>query len=174
MCISPPLLGNGSVKRLGNKYARNRITIGRVDFCAVLVVSEESRLVPPRTSCYSSQYRLLDTAGWHYSLICQIHRIPTKFSRFNFIRLLRLTEHKNLITHVRENHFSPWDYNQRTKTEPHLCGLEVKSTWLQIRRSRRYQIFWEVLNMKRGSLSLVRMRSYLNGKVAAPGLENRH
>jgi hypothetical protein len=55
-----------------------------------------------------------------------------------------------------------------------LCGLVVRVPGYRFRApgfdSRRYQIFWEVVGLERGPLSLV---SYLNGKVAAPGLENR-
>jgi hypothetical protein len=48
-----------------------------------------------------------------------------------------------------------------------------QSSWLQIQRSGfyswRYQIFWEVVGLKRGPLSLVStIRSYLKEKVAAP------
>jgi hypothetical protein len=40
--------------------------------------------------------------------------------------------------------------------------------------SRRYQIFWEVVGLERGPLSLVRTtEELLEWKVAAPGLENR-
>jgi hypothetical protein len=42
-----------------------------------------------------------------------------------------------------------------------LCGLVVGSSWLQIQRSgfdsRRYQIFWEVVGLERGPLSLMRI-----------------
>jgi hypothetical protein len=58
-----------------------------------------------------------------------------------------------------------------------LCGLVVRVP-RHISRdpgfdSRGYQIFWEVVVLERGSLSLVRITEelYLNGKVAAPGLE---
>jgi hypothetical protein len=59
-----------------------------------------------------------------------------------------------------------------------LCGLVVRVPGYRSRGSgldsRRYQIFWEAVGLERGPLSLVRIiRSYLNGKVAAPGLENR-
>jgi hypothetical protein len=38
----------------------------------------------------------------------------------------------------------------------------------------RYQIFWDVVGQERGPLSLVNnLRSYLNGKIAALGLEDR-
>jgi hypothetical protein len=53
-----------------------------------------------------------------------------------------------------------------------LCGLVVKSSWLQIQRSwlysRRYQIFWEVVCLELGPLSWVQLRNYLKEKVAAP------
>jgi len=39
---------------------------------------------------------------------------------------------------------------------------------------RRYQIFWVVVGLERGPLSLVRsIEELLEKKVAAPGLENR-
>jgi hypothetical protein len=40
--------------------------------------------------------------------------------------------------------------------------------------SRHYQIFWEVVDMERGALSLLSAtEELLDRKVAAPGLENR-
>jgi hypothetical protein len=49
-----------------------------------------------------------------------------------------------------------------------LCGLVVKSSWLQIQRSgsdsRRYQIFWEVVSLVRGPLSLVSTTEELLGR----------
>jgi hypothetical protein len=56
----------------------------------------------------------------------------------------------------------------------HYSGPTVwssgQSSWLQVQRSgldsRSYQIFWEVVVLERGPLSLV--RSYLEEKVAAP------
>jgi hypothetical protein len=58
-----------------------------------------------------------------------------------------------------------------------LCGLVVKSSWLQIQRSwfddLRYQIFWRVVHLERGPFSLVsiQLRSYLEEKVS--GIESR-
>jgi hypothetical protein len=59
-----------------------------------------------------------------------------------------------------------------------LCGIVVKSSWLQIQRSefdsRRYQIFWEVVCLERGPLSLVSTTEELLGrKSSGTGLENR-
>jgi len=58
-----------------------------------------------------------------------------------------------------------------------LCGLVVRVSGYRYRGpgfdSRRYQIFWVVVGLERGPLSLNQLRSYLNKKVAAPGLENR-
>jgi hypothetical protein len=55
-----------------------------------------------------------------------------------------------------------------------LCVLVVRVPGYRSRGpgfdSWRYQIFWEVVGMERSPLSLVRI---MNGKVAAPGLENR-
>jgi hypothetical protein len=59
----------------------------------------------------------------------------------------------------------------------HLCGLLVRvpghrsrDPWFD---SWRYQIFWEVVGLERGPLSLVRItEELLEWKVAAPGLEN--
>jgi hypothetical protein len=53
-----------------------------------------------------------------------------------------------------------------------------QSFWLQIQRSgfdsRRHRIFWEVLGLKRGPLSLVSITEELLGrKYSGPGLENR-
>jgi hypothetical protein len=52
------------------------------------------------------------------------------------------------------------------------------SSWLQIQRSeldfRRYQIFWEVVGLERGPLSLVSTTEELLGrKNGDSGLENR-
>jgi hypothetical protein len=59
-----------------------------------------------------------------------------------------------------------------------LCGLVVRVPGYRSKGSgldsRRYQIFWEVVSLERGPLSLVStLRSYLEEIVAAPGLENR-
>jgi hypothetical protein len=53
-----------------------------------------------------------------------------------------------------------------------------QSSWLQIQRSgfdsRRYQIFWEVVGLERGSLSLVSATEELLGrKSSGSGVENR-
>jgi hypothetical protein len=60
----------------------------------------------------------------------------------------------------------------------HLCGLVVRDPSYSSRSpgidSWCYQFFWEVVGLERGhSASWVLLRSCLNGKVAAPGLENR-
>jgi hypothetical protein len=59
--------------------------------------------------------------------------------------------------------------------DDHLCGQVVRVPGYRSRDlgfdSWRYQILWEVVGMEQGPLSL--MRSYLNGKVAALGLENQ-
>jgi hypothetical protein len=57
------------------------------------------------------------------------------------------------------------------------CGLVVRA-WLQIQRSgfysRRYQIFWEVVGLKRGPLSLVSTtQKLLERKSSGSGLESR-
>jgi hypothetical protein len=53
-----------------------------------------------------------------------------------------------------------------------------QGSWLQIQRfgfdSRRYQIFWEVVGLDRGSLSLVRMIEELFQGNSGSGLENRN
>jgi hypothetical protein len=55
------------------------------------------------------------------------------------------------------------------ETTGRLCGVVVRVAGYRSRDPgfdlRRYQIFWEVVGLERGPLSL--------GKVAAPGLENR-
>jgi hypothetical protein len=53
-----------------------------------------------------------------------------------------------------------------------------QSSWLQVQRSgfdfRRYQMFWEVVSLERGSLSLVSKTDELLGrKYSGSGLENR-
>jgi hypothetical protein len=56
-------------------------------------------------------------------------------------------------------------------TNNRLCGLVVRVSGYRYRGpgfdSRRYKIFREVVVLERGPLSLVRIRSYLNRKVAA-------
>jgi hypothetical protein len=51
-----------------------------------------------------------------------------------------------------------------------LLWSSGQSSWLQIQRSgfdsQRYQIFWEVVRLERGPLSL--MSNYLEEEVAAP------
>ena len=60
-----------------------------------------------------------------------------------------------------------------------LCGLVVRVSGCRYRGPgfdpRRYQIFWVVVGLERGPLSLVRSTEELleRKKVAAPGLENR-
>ena len=60
-----------------------------------------------------------------------------------------------------------------------LCGLVVRVSGYRYRGPgfdpRRYQIFWAVVGLERGPLSLVRSIAELLEwkKVAAPGLENR-
>jgi hypothetical protein len=54
----------------------------------------------------------------------------------------------------------------------------MRAAWLQIRKSgfdsRHYQIFWEVVSLKRGSLSLVSTAEELLGrKSIGSGLEIR-
>jgi len=60
-----------------------------------------------------------------------------------------------------------------------LCGLVVRVSGYKYRGPgfdpRRYQIFWVVVGLERGPISLVRSIEELLEwkKVAAPGLENR-
>jgi hypothetical protein len=59
-----------------------------------------------------------------------------------------------------------------------ICGLVVTSSWLQIQGpgfdSRRYQIFWEILGLERGPLSLVGIiEELLEWKSSGSALENR-
>jgi hypothetical protein len=61
--------------------------------------------------------------------------------------------------------------------DPPLLSSE-QSSWLQIQRygfhSRRYQIFWEVVGLEQGPLSLVStIEELLGGKSSCSGLENR-
>jgi hypothetical protein len=58
-----------------------------------------------------------------------------------------------------------------------LLWYSGKSSWLQIQRSgfdsRRYQIFWEVVGLERGPLSLVSTtEELLDRKISSSGLEN--
>jgi hypothetical protein len=57
------------------------------------------------------------------------------------------------------------------------CGLLVKSSWLQTQRpwfdSRRYQLFWEVLDLERGPLSPVSTIELLGRKSSGFSLESR-
>jgi hypothetical protein len=59
-----------------------------------------------------------------------------------------------------------------------LCGLVVSSSWIQIQGSgfdsRRYEIFWEVVGLERGPLSLMSTTEELHErKSSGSGLENR-
>jgi hypothetical protein len=59
-----------------------------------------------------------------------------------------------------------------------LNYLEFQSSWLRIQRSgfdsRHYQIFWEVVGLERGPLSLVStIEELLERKNSGSGLENR-
>jgi hypothetical protein len=59
-----------------------------------------------------------------------------------------------------------------------LCGLVFRVLGYRSRGpgfcSQHYQIFWEVVGLERGPLSLVSItEELLEWKVAAPGLENR-
>jgi hypothetical protein len=61
--------------------------------------------------------------------------------------------------------------------EPPLWSSD-QSSWQQIQRSgfdsRRYQVFWEVLSLERGPLSLVSTtEELLERKSSGSGLENR-
>jgi hypothetical protein len=58
-----------------------------------------------------------------------------------------------------------------------LCGLAVRISGYRSRRSRTdfrcYQIFWEVVGLERGPLSLVRMTEELHEWQSGSRLENR-
>jgi hypothetical protein len=55
-----------------------------------------------------------------------------------------------------------------------LCGLVVKSSWPQIQRSWRYQIFREVVGLEQGPLSLAStIEELLGWKSSGSGLEHR-
>jgi hypothetical protein len=61
---------------------------------------------------------------------------------------------------------------------PHLCSSD-HSSWLQIQRSRfdsrHYQIFWEVVSLERGPLSLVSIsEELLVRKNSGCGLESEN
>jgi hypothetical protein len=61
---------------------------------------------------------------------------------------------------------------------PRVSVPDEQSSWLQIQRSgfdsRRYQIFWEVVGLEQGPLSLVRTtEELLARKSSGSGLENR-
>jgi hypothetical protein len=66
-----------------------------------------------------------------------------------------------------------------TNTRDRLCGLVVRVPGYRFRSpgfdSRRYQIFWEVVVLERGPLSLVRITEELHDwKSSGSGLENRN
>jgi hypothetical protein len=55
-----------------------------------------------------------------------------------------------------------------------LCGPVVKSSWIQIQKSRRYQIFWGVVSREWDPLSLVRKTGgLLEWKSSGSGSMNR-
>jgi hypothetical protein len=104
-----------------------------------------------------------------YFHIPQCVKIPVQnFSKFQLFYFIALT-HSNYLN-VPDAYYNMCGF-------PCLCGLVVKSSWLQILRqgfdSRHYQIFWEVVGLERGPLSLVSTTEQLLGrKVVALGLEN--
>jgi hypothetical protein len=52
-----------------------------------------------------------------------------------------------------------------------LCGLVIRGPGFD---SRRYQIFWEIVGLERGPLSLVRItEELLEWQSSGSGLENR-
>jgi hypothetical protein len=70
-----------------------------------------------------------------------------------------------------------WIYLCFVEESDCFCGLVVR-TWLQIQRSgfdsQRYQIFWEVVGLEPGSLSLVSTtEELLERKSSDSGLESR-
>jgi hypothetical protein len=74
----------------------------------------------------------------------------------------------------------PWFYrlNETANNAKYNTPISGQSSWLQIQRSgfdsRRYQIFWEVVGLERGPLSLVSTIEELFGrKSSGSGLENR-
>jgi hypothetical protein len=74
-------------------------------------------------------------------------------------------------------HSTPQNYYFSASGTP-FCGLVVKSSWLQIQRpefgSRHYQIFWEVVSLERGPLSLVStIEEQLERKSKGSCLESR-
>jgi hypothetical protein len=61
-------------------------------------------------------------------------------------------------------------YNLIPNILDRLCGLVVRGPGFD---SRRYQIFWEVVGLKRGPLSLVSITEELLGRNSSgSGLEN--
>jgi hypothetical protein len=68
------------------------------------------------------------------------------------------------------------DDDTTTTIKDRLCGLSGQRSWLQIQRSRfdsrRYQIFWQVVDLERGPLSLVSTIEELLGRNSSGfGLE---
>jgi hypothetical protein len=74
-----------------------------------------------------------------------------------------------------------WRRNKLKKSEVQFgppLGSNAQSSWLHIQRfgfdSRRYQIFWEVVGLERGTLSLVStIEELIERKSRGSGLESR-
>jgi hypothetical protein len=102
-----------------------------------------------------------------------------------------LLKHTNVatarVTSVKEMHNIRCQQGRPTKPWIYICYVEGRrpplwssrqSSWLQIQRSgfdsQRYQIFWEVVSLERGPLSLKSTTEELLGKkISGSGLGNR-
>jgi hypothetical protein len=71
-----------------------------------------------------------------------------------------------------------WIFNRHCTSSDRLCGLVVRVPGYRSRDpesdSRRYQIFWELVGLEQGALSLVSItEEILEWKSSGCGLENR-
>jgi hypothetical protein len=101
------------------------------------------------------------------------------------LRFFRDTICSGLIVRVSGYRTEMYCDSYEVRTELICCVEESRplllstgqSSWLQIQRSvfdsRRYQIFWEVVGLERGTLSLVSTTELLEKKGSGSGLENR-
>jgi hypothetical protein len=86
----------------------------------------------------------------------------------------------NLVTEFRFKFFVLSPISKHISNfDDHLCGLVVRVPGYRSRGpefdSRRYQIFWEVVGLERGPLSLVMIiEELLEWKSSGSGLENRN
>jgi hypothetical protein len=101
--------------------------------------------------------------------------------RYEWVRCVYSTQ-QTLASSLRTYKYAHYQGTRNTHSIPRVwtwpCSSSGQSSWLQIQRSRfdsrRYKIFWEVVGMERGPLSLVSTIEELLGRNnSGSGLEDR-